>query len=51
MDTMASRVLDTLPSLLAQVQHNELWGIDLKTNEQDVLKEILGKVFEFLFWQ
>ena len=42
---MASRVLDTLPSLLAQAQHNELWGIDLKTNEQDALKAITGKVY------
>lgn len=43
---MASRVLDTLPSLLAQAQHDELWGIDLKTDERQVVGIILEKVLE-----
>lgn len=44
---MVSRVLDTLPSLRAQAQHDELWGIDLKINEQNILEALVEKVFEF----
>lgn len=43
---MASRVLDTLRSLLAQAQHDELWGIDLKTVERQVVEAVLEKVLE-----
>lgn len=42
--SLASRFRDALPSILKNSRHTEIWGIDLKDAEGQVLEVILEKV-------
>ena len=42
--SLASRFRDTIPSILKKSRHTEIWGVDLKHAESQVLEVILEKV-------
>lgn len=42
--SLASRFQDALPSILKKSRHTEIWGVDLKHAEWQVLEVVLEKV-------
>lgn len=42
--SLASRLRDALPSILKKSRNTEIWGVDLKHAEWQVLEVILEKV-------
>lgn len=44
----ASHFRDTLPSILKKSRNTEIWGVDLKHAEWQILEVILEKVFRLL---